>query len=344
MLQRLKQMKRWKKIILGSIATLLIIFAAVAGYLYYQVKQINLADIEKRIEQRKQGQQEPEEGNQDVPGILKGSIDAASNIAGKSIDSQDALDVAAILMKSGLSVKEVYYLMGKSTDKLSNEEKQKIRDILLAKLSDDEIKALRAITTEYGKTLVILDKDYPIELVGVYDETERANIQKELDKKKAEANKQSSSPGNAATPIPNVSSAPEPSPEATATPVPTEDSGAKAQELRTSYQSKLNTLKLGCTNKVSSIASEIAADISASESDGKGLSISILQSKYLPKIESAESSCDSEFQQLMTSAQSDYAAKDLPLNDITIWKSQYEKAKQEAREQSMKMLMSSLSQ
>lgn len=339
MLQRIKRMKRWKKIVLGSTGTLLVIFAAVAGYLYYQLNQIDLADIERRIEQRGQGQQEKE--TQEVPGILKGSIDTASSIAGKPIDGQDALDVAAILMKSGLGVKEIYFLMGKSTDKLSNEEKQKIRDILLTKLNEDEIKALRTITTEYGKTLVILDKNYPIELVGVYDEAERAKIQKELNEKKKESAEQ---------PQPNVSStlsspAPSPVTESSQTPsFPTEDSGAKAQELRDAYQSKLNTMKQGCMNQVSSIASEIATDINASQADGKGLSLSTLQSQYLPKIESAETSCDSQFQQLIADAQSEYALKKLPLNDIAIWKNEYEKAKQEARAQAMSMLMSSLSQ
>lgn len=343
MLQRIKRMKRWKKIVLGSTGSLLVIFAAVAGYLYYQLNRIDLADIERRIEQRGQGQQE--EKKQEIPDILKGSIDTASSIAGKPIDGQDALDVAAILMKSGLGVKEIYFLLGRSTDKLSNEEKQNIRDILLAKLAEDEIKALRTITTEYGKTLVILDKNYPIELVGVYDEVERAKIQKELNEKKK---------GIAEQPQPNVTStlnSPAPSPvtsmmpESSQTPsAPTEDSGAKAQELRDSYQSKLNIMKQGCTEQVNFIVSEIATDINASQSEGKGLSLSTLQSKYLPKIESAETSCDSQFQQLVADAQSEYALKELPLNDIAIWKNDYAKAKQETRAQAMSMLMSSLSQ
>lgn len=343
MLQRIKRMKRWKKIMLGSTGSLLVIFAAVAGYLYYQLNQIDLADIERRIEQRGQDQQEEE--TQEVPGILKGSIDTASSIAGKPIDGQDALDAAAILMKSGLGIKEIYFLLGKSTDKLSNDEKQKIRDILLAKLNEDEIKALRTITTEYGKTLVILDKNYPIELVGVYDEAERAKIQKELNEKRK---------GSVEQPQPNVSStlnSPAPSPvtsmmpESSQTPsVPTEDSGAKAQKLRDAYQSKLNTLKQGCTNQVNSIVSEIATDINASQSEGKSLSLSILQSKYLTKVESAESSCDSQFQKLVADARSEYALKELPLNDIAIWNNDYEKAKQEARAQAMSILMSSLSQ
>lgn len=343
MLQRIKRMKRWKKIVLGSTGALLVIFAAVAGYLYYQLNQIDLADIERRIEQRGQGQQDEEK--QEVPGFLQGSIDTASSIAGKPIDGQDALDVAAILMKSGLGVKEIYYLLGKSTDKLSNEEKQKIRDILLGKLTDDEIKALRAITTAYGKTLVILDKNYPIELVGVYDEAERAEIQKGLIEKRSASAEQTqpnvSPTSSSPAPSPVVTLMPESSPAPSA---PTEDSGVKAKELRDSYQSQLSTLKQGCTNQVSSIVSEITTDMNANQSDGKGLSLSTLQSKYLPKVESAETSCDSQFQQLIEDAQSEYTLKNLPLNDIAIWKSEYEKAKQEARAQAMNMLMSSLSQ
>lgn len=329
MWKRWKDMKRWKKWTVSITFTLVFIILCASGYLYFVIKQIDIVDIEKRIEERKNNPEVGDEGK--VPGVIGATVDKASSLAGKSIDSQDALDVAAILLKSGLSMKEIYYLMGKSTDKLNNEEKQNIRDLLLSKLSDIEINALRNITIEYGKALIILDPNYPIELVGIYDEDEQERIKQELN----ERNSKVFTPTPTPTPVAEIEDSLE-------TPAPTIDSGEEAAVLRDLYQSKLDSLKQSCSNKVSTIANEIAADLNTSKSNGNGLSIAALQSKYLPKIESAENGCDTEFQQLISNAQNAYTSKSLPLSDIEIWKSQYDKAKQEARNQAMNTLMNSL--
>jgi hypothetical protein len=335
-----KSKKTWEKLVITGLSLFLLLVIAVGGFLYYTINQVDLEGIEKRIEERKQDAQSDEEQAK-LPGVLDSTIDKAESLTTKSIDPQDALDVAAILLKSGLSMKEMYYLTGKSTDKLSNDEKQKIRDLLLKKLSPEEIKALRAITYDYGKKLVILDPEYPIELVGVYDEAEQARIRKELeDKKKLQATATTASP-NPVADIPAED--PLPSLPPSTTPIPSGTLSSEQTALHDTYQGKLDTLQNGCTNKVSSLAAELSAEIKAGQASEEGISIASLQSKFLPKIEAAEQECDSQFNNLMNDAANSYQEKGLPLQDIENWKSQYEAAKRKAQSEVLNSLMSSIS-
>lgn len=331
-------LKRW--VIYISVSILVVVLCA-GCYIYFILRNTSLGDIEQRLEQRKQDPTSSQEQTE-LPGILNGTIDKAESLTTKSIDPQDALDVAAILLKSGLSMKEMYYLTGKSTDKLSNEEKQKIRDLLLKKLTPEEIKALRAITYDYGKTLVILDPEYPIELVGVYDEAEQTRIRKKLEARtKSQATATIASPNTSVdtpTEVPFSSPAPSITP-----PIPTGTSSSEQTELRSTYQGKLDALQNGCTNKVNSLASELSAEIKAGQSSNEGISIASLQSKFLPKIEAAEKECDSQFTTLMNDASKSYQEKEMPLQDIENWKSQYETAKRNAQSEALNSLMSIMS-
>src|SRR5690606_15303577 len=115
MRDRWKQWKSWKKWTVSVLASVLLISVAGASYLYYQIKSIDLADIEARIEAKKQGTTTAtQEENKELPSILNNSLEKANSMASKSVSTQDALDVAAILLNSGLSLKEVYYLIGQS--------------------------------------------------------------------------------------------------------------------------------------------------------------------------------------------------------------------------------------
>jgi hypothetical protein len=336
-----KSKKTWEKLVITGVSLFLLLAIGIGGFLYYAINQVDLEGIEKRIEERRQDAQS-DNGTSKMPGVLDSTIDKAESLTTKSIDPQDALDVAAILLKSGLSMKEMYYLTGKSTDKLSNEEKQKIRDLLLKKLTPEEIKALRAITYDYGKTLVILDPQYPIELVGVYDEAEQTRVRKELEARtKSRATATIASPNTSVdTPTEVPFSSPAPS---TTPPIPTETSSSEQTELRSTYQGKLDALQAGCTNKVSSLASELSAEIKAGQASKEGVSIASLQSKFLPKIEAAEKECDSQFNNLMNDASKSYQEKEMPLQDIENWKSQYEAAKRSAQSEALNSLMAIMS-
>lgn len=339
----MKEKRKRKRKIIYTIATLALFFLITCGYLYYRICQVNISDIEQRIEERKQKSEVTKEST-DIPGIFSGTLEKAESLSSKSIDPQDALDVAAILLKSGLSLKEMYYLTGKSTEQLSTEEKQKIRDLLLKKLTAEEISALRAITYDYGKGLNILDPNFPIELIGVYDREEYDRIKKELEDKR-ESKELTMSP--LITSDPNVNQIPAAKKEIqSASPNSTPEYSSMTNDqmvIREKYQGNLDTLQSGCTNKVNALASEISTDIKASQDSKEGMSISTLQSKYLPKIEAAEKDCDSQFNELMGAATKAYQEKNLTLQDIENWKSQYETTKSNAQNQALSSLMSLLS-
>lgn len=77
------------------------------------------------LEKTERGEDSTETNSTTLPSFISSPVDKANEFASKPIQSQDALDAAAILLKSGLSLKEVYYLTGQASDNLSNDEKQK---------------------------------------------------------------------------------------------------------------------------------------------------------------------------------------------------------------------------
>ncbi|WP_438448528.1 hypothetical protein [Gorillibacterium sp. sgz5001074] len=332
----------WARWILTVIAAGLLVVLSFVGYLYYQISSIQLEDIEQRVEQQGNAVQDGGQATS-LPLILEKTVEVANGFSSKPIDSQDALDVAAILLKSGLSPKDVYFLMGKSTEKLSNKEKLEIRNKLLAKLSPEEIKALRSITSDYGKTLVILDKDYPIELVGVYDETERARIMKDL-----EARKQPLQPTVAAMPTPAASSAPAPEVKKSEDPMtPTKaadpSAGPGSLQLEEKYSGLLGKLQNSCSAQANRLVSEIAATLKSNKENGKELKLSELESIYMQKVMQAEKGCDTEFAKLTNQAEQEYSQAGYPADALEKWKAAYEQAKESARNQAILTLTAAVS-
>jgi hypothetical protein len=326
-----RRQKNWIKWTLFSIATVLILLFSYGGYVYYQIASIDIEDIEQRVEQHEQGV-EPSETPEPLPGIVEKTVDIANGFASKPIDSQDALDVASILLNSGLSFKDVYYLMGKSTEQLSNEEKQEIRDKLLAKLTPEEIKALRAITQEYGKGLVILDPNYPIELVGVYDEAERQRIKKELEEKKGkQATAASASPLASAAPVRQaggqpVSSSPAPTPAQASS---SNSEGKRSIEAK--YEGQLSQLQASCSAEASGLASQIAAKLKSDKQAGKSLSVAELESQYMQQIVQAEGRCNSQFNSIVGQAKQELNNAGFATDVIAGWSQRYEAAKESVR-------------
>ncbi|MBJ6359797.1 hypothetical protein ACFOQM_00445 [Paenibacillus sp. GCM10012307] len=179
-------MKKVWRVTLWSLGVAVIIAAAGAGYLYWKLTSIDLEDI--RARQLAKAEQRAGDsrftGKQDngvsqspeLPSVLDHALGTAEEISGQKIAMDDAMDAAAILLQSGLSFTEMYSLLGQSDQQLSVEEKQHIRDLLLSKLSKEDIEALKSITSGYGKYLVILDEGYPIEAVGIKDAAKRKEI------------------------------------------------------------------------------------------------------------------------------------------------------------------------
>lgn len=302
----------------------------------------------------------PEQVSDGVPSSLQQALDKANGFAKKPIEVKDAADVAAILMKSGLSLKEIKFLVGQADEKLSNEEKQKIRDLLLSKLSKEEIADLRSIATQYGKKLYILDPDYPIELIGVYDSEERKRIQRELEEKKkaaaasatavsaenkaemAEPNADESKVDNPGADGPETASPP-PIPEAPEIPEePGDERQQAAGRIAQKYEIRLRLLQQSCEGSVSYWVERIYADVSAARQRGEALDLAQLQSAYMGKVAQAEQNCDKQFNQLMEAAEQEYLAERLDAGQVEAWRGQYASSKQKAQANALSELSSRL--
>lgn len=322
-----KKLKRWHKWIIGIVASIIIIGLALVGTIYFYLKSINLDDIALR---HSDDVSETAEGTPDtpieIPKIIEKPVEKASElVGGKDINSQDAIDVAAILLNSGLSLKQIAYLQGNATYDLSTEEKQKIRDLLLSKLSAEEIEMLRKITSKYGKNLNILNPDYPIEFVG---ETDPEKIKKNAEEwKKLQQNGGNQSSTEAPTPdgkdTEGSVSTPSPTPE---TALNAEQKQAK-QKIDEKVEAELKSLYSICKANSSSILQKIVAEVKSDDD----ISATDLQSQFLDKIIAAEATCDTKFEKIKSQADSDYTKAGLQTSQQPDWSSTYEGTKKQVR-------------
>ncbi|HEY0828443.1 MAG TPA: hypothetical protein VGE40_10140 [Bacilli bacterium] len=342
-------MKTWMRWALWGSAGFLVLLLTCAGFIYYQMKSINLVDIQARHRFQVGEMALPDEKTQKpahIPPVLNRPLDTANSYATKPIKAQDALDAASILLNSGLSLKEVYYLTGQATDKLSVKEKQNIRDLLLSKLTAEEIAALRSITSEYGKNLIILDPGYPIELVGVYDEKERSKIKEELaqrDKSEAFHGKPNSSflPASSMDTGSNINASPAKDPidsDPGSMPIETADQTARKAQINQKYTTRITALQASCEARVNRLAAGIAAGIKQAQANKEEISMETLQNTYLHQILSAEEHCDQQFQSIWVAAQKEYLSAGLDTAELGGWQAQYNAAKEQARRKGTALL------
>ncbi|GMK38144.1 hypothetical protein PCCS19_11980 [Paenibacillus sp. CCS19] len=337
-----KKMKRWVKWLIIVVLVLFLLVIAVLGYGYWYIKSVSLDDIKSRHQPDENGTSVVEPVK--IPGVLEGAVDKAAGLVGKDIEGQDALDVASILLNSGLSLREIKYLQGTAAYDLTTEEKQRIRDLLLEKLKPEEIELLRSITSKYGKTLRILDSDFPIEWVGERDPEKIKEYDRkwdELKKNKAvgtTTNKDAAIEGKEGNNNTGKDSVMVPD-KGTDTSGDAEQLDAKATEKKTEinakYDQKLASLKSTCTAKSNTLLNAILADLDA---DPKA-SLSKLQAKFLGQLADAEATCDSQFSQLQAQAKADYKAAGIPATSMPNWKSEYDKAKVAARSAGISAIM-----
>lgn len=314
-----KRMKLW---ILSIVLGLLFLVLCGFGYLYYQVKSISLTDIKGRLQ----------------------AVETVNVSVSKKVKAQDALDIMALLMNSGFSLKEIYWLQGSSLDNVSIKEKQRMRDLLLEKLTQEEREVLQAILTQYGKSLSILDPNDPIQADGVQDKKERESPILESEKKiEVETAKPDTDPSESATapvkPDPDsVIDQPEPS----INPI-TQDQQAKREQVKKSYNAKLAALQANCVTRSNELLAELVSAIQQKQASGEKVSASLLQNTFLPKIVESEGHCDQKLVNLIKNAKKEYVATGLDLKELNGWQAQYNAAKEEARSNALSQLIDILS-
>jgi hypothetical protein len=332
-------MKKGWKVTFISFGTLLLLLVLTAAFLYWKIRSIDLADIQARhvtavVENGGTENPDPAAAEEPVvPKALTGAVDKAEQLTDKPVKSQDALDVAAILLNSGLSFKEMMELMGKSTETLSTKEKQRIRDMLLQKLKPEEIKALRAITTDYGKGLVILNPDYPIELVGVKDKQQRERIMKELQRKEGSADLEKAGASGELQAEPA---------KQTAEPDIPEQTSAELLQVKRKYEGELAKIKAVCSRNATAMTEKVVQGIEQTKKN-KGSMSGLSQEELLQTIMNTEQNCESSFQKVLDDAKQEFKQKDLPYTAVLqTWRDEYEATKEKIRSTALVRINGSL--
>ncbi|MGO4108869.1 hypothetical protein [Paenibacillus sp. YAF4_2] len=321
-----KKLKPWMKWVIGTASFFVVVALIFTGIAYYYIKSIDIEDIASR--HSSETADSGEKPGAKLPAIIEKPVEKASQlIGGQKIDSADALDVAAILLNSGLSLKQISYLQGNATYDLSVEEKTEMRELLLSKLSDEEIELLRSITKEYGIGLNILNPDYPIEWVGERDPEKMKENSEAWKKMNQQSSNGSTKPADSSTKQEDKPTKPVEKP---AEPVekPTvelaSDQKKTKQVIDSQTEAKLNSLSGTCKAKSNAILNQIVGS-------ADGVSLADLQSKFLGKVVEAEGSCDAQFQGIMSQAASSYADAGIDSSAMPDWNAKYEANKQSVR-------------
>lgn len=337
--QKKRRWLKWTAIVIGA---LLVIGIGLATYIYSYLKSISIEDIAARHEV--EGQENVPHETPKIPVIIKKPVEKASDlIGGEDIETQDAVDVAAILLNSGLSLKEISYLQGNASYDLSTEEKQKIRDLLLSKLSDEEIELLRNITVKYGKSLHILNPEYPIEWVGERDPEKIKSIEAQWAQMQKDKKNPSTKPGNnnaekpSESPDSNVKE-PEAEEENNEPIQLTDDQKKAKQKIDAKYESQMSELAASCKTKSTTLMNQIVSELKTN----KDASLETIQSSFLTKVLEAEAECDAKFSTMIANAKSDYKKEKINEKDMPNWSATYEKAKADARSAAMSSIAAAL--
>lgn len=323
--------KLWFK--LGTLFMLTIILGVLV-YMAMIYKELRSTTIEQVVQRQQNADEAASDGNElvTIPSLLEDPLEKANQLSNKPIAKQDMLDAAAILLNSGLTMKEMYYLLGQSTERLTNEEKQHIRDLLLKKLTHEEINALRNITKKYGKGLNILDPKFPIELVGVYDESERKRIQQELKEREKTLS------DNGSDPSPSLM---EPGSSLSEAETPDNRSASTAIEeaIEKKYKAQLVNLKNACQAEANGIVNEIAAAIGGQQQLDED-TLQMLKDKYLNRIASAENRCSGQVDGIIQNAKKELRQAGVDDSGPDTWRQEYESAKNQAQSKALKQLQS----
>ncbi|MDP5274728.1 hypothetical protein [Chengkuizengella axinellae] len=338
-----KNLKPWKRWTIGIFTFILITLLISVVWIYVDLKSKDIVDIQERLYERDQGQGiEIEKADpDDLPSSVGGQLEKAEEFADKPIEMEDALDVTSILLNSGLSLKEMQYLTGQAKEGLSPEELKHIRDTLLAKLTQEEIDALRQIARYYGRTLDILDPN--VKIKGLEEET--TEVSQNIEDTSVNQESESTETG-----IQSIEVQTEPTQEN----VPTEDGTEEiqqeivptltpvTQEVQQKYQTEIESLQNTCEGKVNDLAVEINSDIDNKLADGEQVTVQYLQATFLQKFVQAENECNNQFEGLMTQAEQEFETGGFDPITIEEWRQTYQNVKDETSNKILNSLISKI--
>ncbi|NBI29337.1 hypothetical protein [Chengkuizengella marina] len=316
MKKRWKNLKPWKRRTIITVSFLLIVLLTTITWIYIDLKSKDITDIQERLDGREQvNTSSSEEINPNsLPSSVEGQLKKAEEFADKPIEMGDALDVTSILLNSGLSLKEMQYLTGEVREGLSPEELKHIRDTLLAKLTQEEIDALRQIARYYGRTLDILDPN--VKIKGLEEETTTELSQNQEIETEVRA---SESTEDQITSQENDEEPQEQGVGSNIIPV--------TQEVEQKYLNQIETLQHTCDAKANDLAAEISSDIDSKTANGEQVTVQYLQSTFLDKLVQAEESCDTQFEDLMTQAEKEFETEGFDPTTIAQWRQTYQNVK-----------------
>ncbi|MFS1511146.1 hypothetical protein VQL36_01725 [Chengkuizengella sp. SCS-71B] len=334
-----KNLKPWLRRTITIFIFLFIILIVSVTWIYIDIKSTDITDIQERLDAREQGDisDSKEVDSDSLPSSTEGHLKKAEEFADKPIEMEDALDVTSILLNSGLSIKEMQYLMGQARMNLTSEEKKNVREILLAKLTQEEIDALRQIARYYGRTLDILDPN--VKIKGLEEESTELsqNTEDPMDQEalvtgvqsiegqigyQEDAITEEQTEENQQELVPNL--------------IPV------TQEVEQKYLTQIEPLQNTCEAKVNDLAAEIRADIDKKTANGEQVTVQYLQNTFLQKFVLAEDECDTQFEDLMIQAEQEFATEGFNPEIIDQWRQTYRNVKDETSNKILNNLISKI--
>lgn len=349
----------WQRLLLTGTLIAFVVLAAAVVLIYGRLKTVSLEDIRQRHEAGETSAIDAAGTGESVPPAMQQPLDKAQQMTDKPIKLQDAVDFAAVLAQSKLSAKDIQDLYRATESELGPEELRRVREMLLSKLTQEEIDTLRAIARSYGKKLDILDPNVPIGRAGD-DAAGGSNPAGGNEGQKSPDNAQVTPPANSAagaeaqkpqSPPPQQLQQEKPKPQQPKdeAKLPNEPAGQQGgdsppadadseqahAQARQRYEKELNALKAECEAEAVRLAGELSELV---RKNGEGDAPAAGKLEALAELGEAEARCDQSFAAIVKRAEDEYARSGWDTKDIASWRGQYEAAKESMRAKALQQL------
>ncbi|MBJ6361616.1 hypothetical protein ACFOQM_09985 [Paenibacillus sp. GCM10012307] len=106
------------------------------------------------------------------------------------------------------------------------------------------------------------------------------------------------------------------------------------------HREKLTALKSNCKSNVNKLIGQAKQSMKQAQIDGDKDAASSVQKKLLISVIGAESSCESQFNEIVANARSEFQEKDISAGVIDAWKQEYDQTRQDSYKEAMEELKS----